>query len=130
MEYYLKTTEEMGRGLYALYDLPKGRLLFTAELLVLSEKDTTTVNETDLKHYTFKYNDKQDCLVLGDGEIFNHGACPNIGYLIKEYDNRKAMFFYTLSDIKQNEQLTIDYNADTRVAIEDYKVNLFETLRA
>jgi hypothetical protein len=123
-EYFLKVTEEMGRGLYALYDLPKDRLLFTAELLVLNKEDTLTIDKTDLKWYVFKFNADQDCLVLGDGGIFNHSDYANVSYKLIDYDNRKVMAFITNNDVKQYEQLFINYAADTRVNPENYKVNL------
>jgi len=124
MNYYLKATEEMGRGLYALYNLQPGKILFTAELLVLSEQDTKTVGTTDLQYYTFKYNETQDCLVLGDGEIFNHSEVPNIGYKLMDFDGRKVMAFYTLSQIEKDEQLFIDYAADVKVDAGQYTKNL------
>lgn len=124
MDYYLKFTEEMGRGLYAHYDLKPNIILFTAELLVLSPEDTKIVNQTDLKYYVFKYNDTQDCLALGDAEIFNHSDNPNIGYQLKDWDGRKRLFFYTLREIKRDEQLFIDYNADVLVDTTQHKVNL------
>lgn len=118
--YYLKMHETMGRGLFAMQDIPAQRVLFTAELLVLSEVDTVTVNTTDLQYYTFKYNEKQDCLVLGDGEIFNHSDTPNVGYKLIDFDGRKVMAFYTLRDVVPHEQLFIDYNADVVVSVQDY----------
>lgn len=123
-QHYLKVTEEMGRGLYAVQDLRKDMLLFTCELLVLSQKDTLTVNDTDLKYYTFKYNETQDALVLGDGEIFNHSNNPNIGYKLIDYDSRKVMAFYTLCEISRDEQLFIDYSADISVNVKEYTINL------
>lgn len=118
--YYLTTTKEFGRGLYAAYDLRAGKILFTAELLVLSKADTLAVNKTDLQYYTFKFNEEQDCLVLGDGEIFNHSEVPNIGYKLLDFDGRKIMAFYTLSDVPQGSQLMIDYAADVKVDTSSY----------
>ncbi len=126
MQYFIQTTPDMGRGVFAVHDLDPEKILFTAELLVLNKEDTAKVNETDLKYYTFKYNDEQDCLVLGDGEMFNHSDTPNIGYKLINYDGRKVMMFYTLTPIKQYDQLFIDYNADTKVKVEDYTVNLIK----
>jgi SET domain-containing protein len=120
MNYYLKNTEVMGRGLYAANDIQEDKIIFTAELLVLSEQDTVTVNTTDLQYYTFKYNEKQDCLVLGDGEIFNHDDAPNTAYKLIDFDGRKVMAFYTLRPVLQHEQLFIDYNADIKVNVGQY----------
>lgn len=126
MNYVIKTYPEMGRGLEALHDLQTGEVLFTAELLILSPADTIKVNETDLQYYTFKYNDTQDCLVLGDGEIFNHSDTPSIGYKLIDWgaQGRKVMVFYALRDVRAGEQLFIDYNADVTVDVSKYTVNL------
>ena len=70
--YKIKFTDEMGRGLYASENLKIGATLMQCELLVLSQDDTKKVNDTDLKYYVFNYNENQDCIVLGDAEIFNH----------------------------------------------------------
>jgi uncharacterized protein len=125
--HYLDTSEEMGRGLYANQDIKAGVVLFRAELLVLSPEDTIKVNETDLKWYTFKYNDNQDCLVLGDGEIFNHSDTANVGYTLTQYENRQVMVFVTIKDVKEGDQLFIDYSADVDVDPKSYTVNLFQS---
>lgn len=120
MNYYIKTTLEMGRGLYAVQDLQAHKILFTAELIVLSEQDTQTVAQTELQFYTFKYSETQDCLVLGDGELFNHSDEANIGYKLIDYDGRKVMAFYTLKDIPRDAQLCTNYSQDIDVRVQDY----------
>jgi SET domain-containing protein len=87
---------------------------------VFSEKDTEIVNKTDLQYYKFKYNDKQDCLVLGDAELFNHSPDPNVGYKLINFDGRKIMAFYALKPIPEYTQLFIDYNGDTDVRFHEY----------
>jgi SET domain-containing protein len=72
---YIQDTPEFGRGVYANKPLFKGDVVMTCEILLLSSTDTKIINDlTDLKFYTFKYSDNNDCLVLGDGEIFNHAS--------------------------------------------------------
>lgn len=124
MQIYIKVTDVDGRGLYAVQDLQAHKILFTCELLVLSERDTEVVNQTELQFYTFKFNEKQDCLVLGHGELFNHSSAPNVGYKLMDFDGRRVMAFYLLRDVSQNEQLYIDYNADVAVDTGAYKINL------
>ena len=120
MKHYIKHTPEMGRGLYATQDLQAGKILFTAELIVLSPDDTLKVEQTELKYYTFKYNDKQDCIVLGEGELFNHSDEANIGFQLVDYDGRKVMMFYTLADIPRDAQMCTNYNQDVQVNINEY----------
>lgn len=124
--YHVTEFEGMGRGLQASQDLRAGQLLFTAELLVLNAADTIKVNETDLQFYTFKYNETQDCLVLGDGELFNHSDKPNVGYKLMKWGGigRLVMAFYVLENVRKGDQLFIDYNADVAVDTSKYKVNL------
>lgn len=124
MNYFIKNTEEFGRGIYAAYDLEANKILFTAELLVFGAADTIKVNETDLKWYTFKYNETQDCLVLGDGEIFNHSDTPNAKYKLIDFDGRKVMAFYLTKAIQQGDQIFIDYGDDVKVDATQYTTNM------
>lgn len=127
MNTYITQSKEMGRELHAKREFKKGDLIFSCEILVLSEADTIKVNQTDLKYYTFTFNDKQDCLVLGDGEIFNHSDTPNVEYDLVDFNDRKLMYFFAIKDIEANEQLFIDYNADIqnkKDILSEYTTNL------
>ena len=126
--YYVKLTKDMGRGMFADRDITKGETIAYCELLVLSEGDTAVVNTTDLQYYTFKYNDTQDCLVLGDGEIFNHTEDENVSYKLRvitdSVGTRTLMHFEAIKDIRKNEQLFINYSRDVEVKPKQYTVNL------
>jgi SET domain-containing protein len=121
---YVKLYEGMGRGLAAFTMIEKGKFVMECELLVLSQFDTPIANMTELKHYTFKYNESQDCLVLGNGEIFNHSDEPNVKYELVDYtqdgETRKVMMFTAIRHIDAGEQLFIDYNADIPVDTKEY----------
>jgi uncharacterized protein len=112
MIYTIKMIEGMGRGIVATKDIAKGQIVTRCEILILSKQDTPMVNNTDLQWYTFSYSDGQDCLVLGDGEIFNHDDAANVDYSLVDFDGRKLMQFVANKEIKQGEQLFIDYSAD------------------
>lgn len=116
----LRVTAEFGRGLYATRIISPGDVIMTCELLVLSEADTKIVNQTELQHYTFKFTDSQDCLCLGLGEIFNHSDMSNVAYELVEHDGRKVMQFTAKRFILADEQLFIDYAADTPVDVNGY----------
>jgi uncharacterized protein len=118
--YYIKQTTEFGRGLYANRSIDAYSQIMLCELLILSPPDTLVVNTTDLKHYTFVFNKEKDCLVLGDGEIFNHSDEPNVSYKLVYYNNRYFMDFCSNKNIRAGQQLFIDYNADTKVNVNDY----------
>ena len=125
--YSVQMIDGMGRGIIAEKDIKRGEVITNCELLVLSPDDTIKVNETDLKWYTFTFNaeTRQDCLVMGDGEIFNHDDDANVLYGLIEFNGRKLMRFQASRDIKRGEQLFIDYGADVKkVDIEGYTINL------
>jgi hypothetical protein len=71
MKYVIKQNQEYGRYIESIKTISRGEIVSVCELLVLSQVDTVSVNKTELQYYTFSYNETQDCLVLGDGEIFN-----------------------------------------------------------
>ena len=124
MKYYIKTSQEMGRGLYPLRTIYKGEIVSICEILVLSQNDTVKVNDTDLKFYTFKFNETQDCLVLGDGEIFNHADDSNVSYELVSHDEnfqtRYRMIFVAKRDIPPSEQLLINYSDDIQIDSNQY----------
>lgn len=127
--YSVQVIEGMGRGIIAERDIKKGEVITNCELLVLSPADTLAVNATDLKWYTFVFdkNTKQDCLVMGDGEIFNHDDNANVLYGLIDWNGRKLMRFQAARDIKKGEQLFIDYRADEESlsdVLGSYTVNL------
>lgn len=121
--YQIIFTQEYGRGLYATRDIKQGETISQCELLVLSSEDTKKVNETDLKYYTFIYNENQDCLILGDGELFNHNYMNNVNYNLIDFNGRKLMNFSAKIDISQGDQLFINYNDDTITCPENYLKN-------
>lgn len=118
--YKIKTNPKSGRGLYADREIFPGEPVMTCELIVLSEKDTITLQETDLKYYTFVFNDTQDCLLLGDGELFNHCDVPNVSFDLKRYKDRMVMYFKCVRHIEDGEELVINYNSDIIVKVDEY----------
>ena len=121
----VKLFEGMGRGLFCNLDLTEFHAqikmpLSYCEILVLSHEDTVITNRTELKHYTFKYNETQDCLVLGNGELFNHSDTPNVSYGIEQVDGRSMMVFRLIKPVLAGEQLFIDYNQDVQVETKEY----------
>lgn len=123
----IKQCDTFGRGLYATQDVDANTVIMACEILVLSENDTPLVNMTDLKYYTFKFNDTQDCLVLGLGEIFNHDDYENVIYNLEDLTDsetgltRKVMVFKSKCPIFSGEQLFINYNADIAIDSAAYK---------
>lgn len=123
MKYEVKVHPDMGRGLFATELVGVGEVLMSCEILLLSEQDTKTVNATGLQYYTFKVTDAQDCLVLGLGEIFNHGPDANVIYNLEEVNGRLMMVFMAVRTVKPGAQFFINYAADSAVNVENYLTN-------
>ena len=123
--YSVQMIEGMGRGVIAERDIKLGEIITNCELLVLGTISTRLVNQTELQYYTFVFDatNNQDCLVLGDGEIFNHDDNANTLYGLIDWNGRKLMRFQAARDIKKGEQLFINYGADTQVNVENYLNN-------
>lgn len=122
--YSVQMVEGMGRAVIAERDIKLGEIVTNCELLVLDIGDTNMVNSTELQYYTFTYSEGKDCLVLGDGEIFNHDNDANTVYGLIDFDGRKLMRFQAARDIKKGEQLFIDYSADVdKCDVEGYLNN-------
>lgn len=119
----LKVEVESGRGLYATEMILPGTIVMDCEILVLSAIDTPVVNSTELQYYTFKFNETQDCLVLGLGEIFNHADQSNVSYELIKIDGRSVMRFTSTNYIHDGAQLFINYTADTNVDAVKYLQN-------
>jgi SET domain-containing protein len=124
----IKFTEEFGRGVYAEESISVGQWIELAEVLPLSEKDTQLVEQTDLKYYTFKFSENTDCIVLGNGEIYNHSDDANTSFDLINLNGRTMMLFKALKDINAGEQLFTNYNQDVTGITEknEYSVNLLK----
>lgn len=121
----IRLTEQFGRGLFAKEKIKAGKWVTLCEVLVLSEDDTSKVNNTNLKDYVFKLNENQDCIVLGDGSLFNHSDDANVSYEILNLNGRNMMLFKALKDIEPEEQLFTNYTQDTNgILQQEYKTNL------
>jgi SET domain-containing protein len=111
----VKVLPEFGRSVIAEKWIQEGAYVEVADVLVLSETDTKVVNSTALVDYTFTFNDTQDCLVMGVGEMFNHSNLrPNVEYKLYNLNGMWKMYFIATRCIEAGEQLFIDYSADLR----------------
>jgi SET domain-containing protein len=116
--------EGMGRGVMALQHMHAGDAIAICEVLPLNPRDTATVQLTELKYHTFVYNDVQDCLVLGLGDIFNHSNDANASYKLEDYAGRKMMVFTALKTIYAGEQIFTNYNQDIAVNTDAYIIGI------
>ena len=123
MSYHIRVTKEFGRGLYVKEDslYLKNQVIMSCEILPLSKTDTIKLEDTALKLYKFKMTDTEDCIVLGDGSLFNHSDKPNVNYFFISRPHRIVMVFVATRTIHPKEQLFINYTQDDKsINIKDY----------
>lgn len=102
--YTIKHVSGMGRAVFATQDIPSGSRVFI--------DDVIKTPKNAVPDYNFTYNDTHDCICLGHGELFNHSDDPNIVYEVVEDTMFPIMMFTTSKDIKEGEQMFIDYRQD------------------
>ncbi|MES2704162.1 MAG: SET domain-containing protein [Bacteroidota bacterium] len=100
-----------GRGIYTKKALPKGTVVETAPVIVMTAEDRKLLDQTLLHDYIFEWQpggQQMCCMALGWVPIFNHSYRSNCEYFM-DYDTQ-SMYIETVRDIKAGEELTINYN--------------------
>lgn len=108
---YIDDTEGKGRGIYAKKAIPKGAVVETAPVIVMTRDDRTLLDKTLLHDYIFEWKPGGAdlcCMALGWIPIFNHSYRSNCEYFM-DYETQ-SMYIETVRDIKAGEELTINYN--------------------
>lgn len=101
----VKDTETVkGRGVYATRGYREDDLVECSPVIVLNTEPTEEV-----MRYTFNWKNEQ-ALALGQGTLFNHHNPSNLRY-VQNYETREIRF-YAYHDIREGEELTINYNSE------------------
>ncbi len=108
----IKDTGKYGRGIYATRDIKKGELIEVSPVLISCKNEWKYLKKTILFDYCFTWGDNYEhiAIALGYGSLYNHSYTPNA-----TFDNNIDNFsidFYALDDIKDGDEITINYNED------------------
>jgi SET domain-containing protein len=104
----IKRSNIHGKGVFASKNLNKGTLLHCDVLLA---HISDNLPDTLLK-YTYPWDQHSIAICAGFGSYFNHSNSPNT--IIKYLDKVNLIkVFQLLSDIKRDEELTIQYPEPT-----------------
>jgi SET domain-containing protein len=101
-------SDHRGRGIFASEPIPTDTVIEISPVLVLSPAERIEVEKTILYNYIFEWKDGA-AVALGYLSIYNHAYNANCDYEM-DYD-ADLMTIKTLRDIKQGEELFINYNA-------------------
>ncbi len=101
-----------GRGVFTTEAIAKGTNIGIAPVIVFDPTQRIKLEETLLYDYIFEWgeDDKSAAVALGYVSIYNHAIKANCRYDMDiEFE---TMSIITTRDIKQGEELFINYNAD------------------
>jgi uncharacterized protein len=120
----IKDTEKYGRGIYATRIIKTGELIEVSPVLISCENEWKYLKKTVLFDYCFTWgeNYEQTAIALGYGSLFNHSYTPNAAFTYN-IDNLSIDFF-AIQDIKEGDEITINYNED----VEDKSPLWFDVL--
>jgi len=103
-----------GKGAFAKKDIKKNTIIDVANVILIPNKDYKKIKKTVLYDYCYIWKDPRhkpefdNAITLSISQFINHSFEPNIKYL---YDYEiKAIEFSAIRDIKEGEELTVNYN--------------------
>ncbi|ELK45412.1 SET domain-containing protein [Halobacillus sp. ACCC02827] len=100
--------EELNRGMFATRDIAKDELIHEAPVIPYPNSEHVHIEKTRLADYAFEYGENHTAFLLGYGMMFNHSYEPNANYKINF--EQHTFDFYAYKDIKQGEEVFINYN--------------------
>jgi SET domain-containing protein len=101
-----------GRGVFTVRDIPAGRVLETAPVVVMSAADRKLLDKTALHDYIFEWGEDGSlcCMALGWVAVYNHSYASNCEYFM-DY-GKQLIRVETIRAVAAGEELTINYNGD------------------
>lgn len=103
-----------GKGAIAKKDIKKNTIIDVANVILIPNKDYKKIKKTVLYDYCYIWKDPkrkpefENAITLSISQFINHSYEPNIKYL---YDYKeKAIEFSAIREIKEGEELTVNYN--------------------
>ncbi|WP_429877149.1 SET domain-containing protein [Fictibacillus sp. NRS-1165] len=98
-----------GRGIFATRNIKKGELIHRAPVIASPKEECKYMIKTVLADYVFNWNDGY-AIALGYGSLFNHSYTPNARYKLKKKE--LIIDFYAYKDIREGEEILVNYNGD------------------
>jgi SET domain-containing protein len=106
----IKDSGKYGRGIYAARDIKTGKCIEVSPVIVSPQTEWKYLKKTILSEYYFTWGENYEhkAIALGYGSLFNHSYTPNATFVYKP--DILSIAFFTTSDIKRGEEITINYN--------------------
>jgi uncharacterized protein len=111
---YIQHTKSKGRGVFTAEPIAINTTIEISPVIVMPLQHKVHLDKTLLHDYIFLWgpNETQCCMALGTIPIYNHSYQSNCEYIMDyEADN---IIIKTIQAIKAGEELTINYNGDSK----------------
>lgn len=108
----IKDTGKYGRGIFAAGPIKTGELIEVSPVILLRQTDWNLLKRTVLYDYCFSWGEdyNETVIALGYGSFFNHSYTPNATF--NNNTENLSIDFFAIVDIKDGEEITINYNGD------------------
>jgi len=109
---YIELTEKKGKGVFTTEEIPEGTIIELSPVIVMKKEERQHLDKTLLHDYIFEWGAAKDkcCMALGFIPMYNHSYGSNCEYFM-DFDE-ETIFVKTVRNIKEGEELTINYNGD------------------
>ena len=109
---YVEESAVKGKGVFTHELIPAGTVIEIAPVIVMSLEDRKHLDKTLLHDYIFEWGKMKDkcCMALGLLPMYNHNYKSNCEYFMDFEDD--TIRVKTVREIKNGEELTINYNGD------------------
>ncbi len=98
------------RGLMAARDIRQGEVIERCPVVLIPVEQEDALEATVFSTYYFLWTDTHYALALGYGSLFNHSYQANVSF---DHDfEGQQVIFTAAQDVKQGEELTINYNGE------------------
>lgn len=109
---YVAEAKKRGRGVFTKEAIAAGTLVELAPVIVMSGEERKLLDQTILHDYIFEWGEKKDqcAMALGSIPVYNHSYEANCEY--EMYFRKQLITVKAVRDIKEGEELFINYNGD------------------
>jgi uncharacterized protein len=98
------------RCVIATRKILKDEIIEKCPVIPISNEEIKLLEKTIFTNYVYAWNDDADCMVLGYGSIYNHSFESNADYF-RDLPN-KTLNYIAIRDIKEGEEITVNYNGE------------------
>ncbi len=108
----VKKVKGKGRGVFARCFIPRGTIIERVPMVLMPITNIVDgFHHPDLARFFYLWKPDTVAIALGYGSLYNHSYHPNAVY---EHEPGAVMVYRSLRNIRQGEEICINYNGDPK----------------